>query len=832
MAAAMLRKLLLLMASFWLTLASVNAQCATCGNGVLDVGETSVNCPQDIPHGATCSSPCTQPTSFESTAGIRQAFDFVGTTTWTTAGLPAGWAFAGAPSPTTAGALPAADAYGAKAGLIQPNCSGSCTATNGFCIGNLASTQAVGAGGVSGKLGANFDGRANVATNLSYAALRGQSNPTLVSPTFDMSAVQGFKVQFWLFPSETSCGQLNSWGSCVGNAAFLDFSTNGGTAWSQVLQMDLNSSNIDMCSFNNSNTKWLNEGSWSRVCLTVYRTTTSPGNFYSLATGSSAASGIMVNSAFFTNAFKFRIRYSQTASCTAGITTTNPGRYLAIDFPVVTSGDEMIPCGISFANMCGYGADANDDGVGSSTLFSTATAFGTVRRGVHEAERGVEIFNSQNPATYASQNLSGSNFSTNFDLCNAEGGDKQCMDWRTNNNSQIVVYECITDWEAPTGATGINVQYFKGTTPASFGLSKVTAAGKTAQLGWRYSGFRFVTCGSSSDLNPGCNGYYFLSASLPTQFSRLFYALSMNSIGDSWTYYGASSCNHYFNGPYFAPIAVPDTLTGSGNYTICVGNSLLFTGLSRFCQDASGLTGTGSISVSGPNSYSDIITSGGQGSVPIVDAGVYTITASTPTSPAQCLNCSRLACITVSASDISNCGVVAYPGLTFWADLYGTDAVAVKWNMLHEEAVAAYEVQRHLPGGAWETIMQRSPESGSGGNYRYLDRNSVGGLHDYRLVVRKQNGETGSSEVVSVEMPFRQVVQVYPVPATEMLHVRVAGDQESFTAELYDIAGRKLIAAQVDGAVGDISVADLEAGIYLLKVVVAGKAHMAKVRVE
>ena len=350
--------------------AGLYGQCPTCGNGTVDGGETAANCPQDVAHAATCTSPCAQPGAFEATIGIRQAYDFVGTTTWTTAGLPVGWAFAGAPSPTTAGALPAGDAYGAKAGIIQPNCSGSCAATNGFCIGNLASNSAVGAGGSGGKLGANFDGRANVAANLSYAVLRGQNNPTLVSPTFDMSAVQGFKVQFWLFPSETSCGQGNSWGSCVGNAAFLDFSANGGTSWTQIMQMDLSSLSTDMCFNNSSNTKWLTESAWSRVCLTVFRSTTSPGNFYSLASGTSAASGIMVSSTYFTSGFKFRIRYSQTASCTSGITATNPGRYLAIDYPVITSGNQMIPCGISFSNMCGYGADANDDGVGSSTLFS------------------------------------------------------------------------------------------------------------------------------------------------------------------------------------------------------------------------------------------------------------------------------------------------------------------------------------------------------------------------------------------------------------------------------------------------------------------------------
>ncbi|HOY42118.1 MAG TPA: hypothetical protein PLX60_09660, partial [Chitinophagales bacterium] len=347
----------------------VISQCIdTCGNGISNSGETNLNCSQDIPHSPSCVSPCSQPTAFESTAGIRQSYDFTGTITYSTAGLPAGWTFAGAPTATTAGTLPVADTYGAKAGLIQPNCSGSCTGTNGFCIGNLASTVVVGAGGSAGKLGANFDGRSNVATNSSYAVLRGQNNPTLESPAFNFSAVQGFKIQFWLFPSETSCGQTNAWGSCVGNNAYLDFSSDNGTTWAQILTMNLSSTNSDMCSNNSTNTLWLNGSAWTRVCLTVFNSSTATGNFYTAAGAGTAASGIMVNNAYFTSTFKFRVRYAQTASCTAGISTTNPGRYLAIDYPVVTSGNEMIPCGISFVNMCGYGADNNDDGVGSSTL--------------------------------------------------------------------------------------------------------------------------------------------------------------------------------------------------------------------------------------------------------------------------------------------------------------------------------------------------------------------------------------------------------------------------------------------------------------------------------
>ncbi len=723
-------------------------QCITCGNGTIDAGETELNCPQDVAHQATCTSPCSQPTSFESTSGLRISLDFTGTTTYGAGSLPTGWSFAGAPSATTAGALPAADAYGAKAGLVQPNCSGSCTGTNGFCIGNLANSVAVGSGGSSGKLGANFDGRTNINQNLSYAVLRGQSNPTLVSQTFNVSSVEGFKIQFWLFPSESSCGQTNGWGSCTGNNAYLDFSSNGGTSWTQVLTMNLSSSNNDMCVNNSSNTLWLTGSSWSRVCLTVFKSAASPGNFYSAASSTSAASGIMMNSAYFTSTFKYRIRYSQSASCTGTVTTTNPGRYLAIDYPVFTSGNEMIPCGISFSNMCGYGADSNDDGVGSNTSTITSTAFGTVKRGLNQAERGVEILTSQT-AAYAAQNLTGSSFATNYDLCNAEGGDKQCIDWRTNNNFYTTVYECIADWEAPSG-TGINLKYFKGTTPMSTGMSKVTTAGKTASIGWRYSANRIVSCGSTSDLNPGCNGYSFSSGSLPTQFARGFYGLAINSIGQSWSYYGATSCSHYFNGPLFSPIAVPDTMSGSPDYITCNGGNPVFTGTVNYCSSSTGFSGSGQITITGPNGFSETIASGGIGLTPIVDEGTYTITPQVPNTPAQCLNCERPVCISVTNANLEICNLLPVELIHFQASC-DRNIITVDWCTASEFINDYFILESSSDGIHFKPVMQVQGKGTSTIKHCYQVKTEAGQAVNYFRLKQVDFDQTSkTSKIISV----------------------------------------------------------------------------------
>lgn len=792
-----------------------NSQCIDCGNGIADVGETSLNCPSDIAHGATCVSPCAQPSSFDSNAGLREAFDFVGTTTWSTSGLPAGWTFASGPSATTSGTLAAAgtDAYGAKAGLIQPNCSGSCTGTNGFCIGNLANSSTVFAGGTGGKLGANFDGRTNVNQNLSYAVLRGQGNPTLVSETFNMSAVEGFKVQFWLFPSETSCGQSNSWGSCVGNVAYLDFSSNGGTSWTQVLTMNLSSTNSDMCTNNSSNTLWLNGSAWSRVCLTVFESSTSAGNFYTAATGTTAASGIMVNSSYFTANFKFRVRYSQTASCTSGISATNPGRYLAIDYPVITSGDEMIPCGISFSKLCGYGLDDNDDEVGSSSGTAQTTVFGTVRRSPNQSERGVEIFNSQT-AAFANQNASGSNFTTNFDLCNAEGGDRQCIDWQSNNNFYSVVYECITDWEAPSG-TGINVSYYKGTTPQSFGLTKVTTAGKTAAIGWRYTGSRFVSCGATSDLNPGCNGYLFRSGSLPTQFSRGFYSLATNNLGQSWSYYGASSCGNYFSGPYFAPIATPEDVLGVPNYTVCDGTELFFTSDVSYCS-SSAFTGSSTIEITGPGGFSETITGGDTGTTPITTPGDYTLTAQAPATPVQCLDCGRSICVTVSQPDIDNCVTVLGIQLSSFSAQTVHEDVLLKWETVSETENDRFEVERSSNGmdfGMVDTVKSKG-SSNQTQNYQWLDEEPLRGISYYRLKAIDVDGKINYSSVVSTNFENSDV-KIIPNPNNGAF--QVIGLNGMNLLEVVDLKGNVLQQLESDQTNAYFNLVHAP-GVYFLKI--------------
>lgn len=779
-------------------------QCPNCGNHTIDSGESNLNCPQDVPQPPTCTS-CASIGTFDPNNGIRQTWDFVGTTTFSTTGLPAGWSFASAPSPSTSGAALANDVFGPRHGLVQPNCSGSCTGTNYFCIGNIANLVSSG----SQKLGGNFDGRTNVTQNLSYVVLRGANNPALVSPSFNFSGVESFKIQIWLNVSETSCGQMNSWGSCSGNQARLDFSADGGTTWSLNMLLTTSSSNVDMCNNSTTNTFWVQEGTWSRICVTVFRSASSPGNFYTFANANTAPSGIVVNNAYFTNNFRFRIVYLQSASCNNS-TTTNPGRYLAVDYPVVTSGNQVIPCGISFIKMCGFGEDNNDENVGSNTSTSTQIAFGTTRRGVNQAERGVEIFTSQN-ASFQSVNTSGASLPSNHNLCDSEGGDAICADWLSNNNSYFVVYECLTDFEPTSGSVQVN--YYKGASPQSFQLTKVTAAGKTPAIGWRWTGSRFINCSNSADLLPGCSGYYFSTTSLPLQFLRVFYGLSIDGLGRTYAYYGPNSCTHYFNGPFISPRTQLQATVSAPNYIACNGNQVAFIGISNFCQTSSAFTGSSTVSVFGPNNPNllfETINSNTLGNQPVTTPGEYVIVANAPNSPTQCLDCRQKICLNLTTADLDalNCNPLSIQFENFIL-LYNPEWVLLQWKFPSNE-ISHFNIQA---GNSPDNLKNigKITEFNANGNYdfkifreKYLW---------YRIEAVLNNGSSVFSTLKESQNSnsFYQVLKYQNrIQISNYLSMNIQ-------AQLMDLNGKIIKKIQSSEELIEIPVENLPKSLYLLE---------------
>lgn len=759
------------------------SQCSNCGNGIVDAGETINNCPSDVSRNATCSVPTSAPGGSGSQTGIRIVEDFTtASTTLTSTGLPTGWT-------TSTGT----DAFGQKQGLITP--TGSSSTGNKIC--SITST-----------LGADFDGKANSSSHPSFFILRGTGSKFLASPAYNMSAVEGFKIQFWLAGSSSSCG--GSFSSCSSAKAYLDFSSNGGSTWTQIMEMNSTGTSSDMC-YTNTNAVWFKDGSFSRVCLTVFKSSTSSGNYYPNADANSAGSGMMVNSVYFTANFKYRIRLE--GSC-GTISTTNPGTYLAIDYPIITSGNEMIPCGLSFSNMCGYGLDDNDDGVGSSTATTLTTVFGTTKRGVNHSERGVEILTSQN-ALFVPVNTTGSTLGSDYIFGNAEGGDQQCINWQSSGgNSVTAVYEVVSDFKPATG--GVQLKTYKNSSPVSINMTNVTASGKVPSIGWRYAALRFVNCSGSGsqDLNPGCNGYHFVTTSLPTSFGRTFYTLDINNSGKARSVYGATSCSNYFSGPTFAPIASPVDPFNDNSFVECSGDGLVFKANVDYCSPSM-FTGVATYEINGPAGFSETITSGETSSA-ITEPGEYTITGQTPTTPTQCLDCSRSVCVTVSQAQIDNCIVPLFNDNYLFTGQWKSSHNYLNWQVDSDFNHSHFELERSFDGVYFEPIasIDHSTTKSTSGFVDFKDFNYQLGVNYYRLKVFDFNGKQIYSRVISVNASSIGV-KVYPNPTKGIINVLELPDNAQ--VDVVDLSG-KLIQQYIPSSKSLTIYLAENAGIYFINV--------------
>jgi hypothetical protein len=828
-----------------------NAQCPTCGNGIIDVGETSVNCPVDVigtNMTASCSSPCAQPAGKDPIAGQRLiGIDFSTATTAyysplgaTAATLPqtlvGGWTFAGAPSATTSGLVPASDAFGNQTGVVFPT---SCCANNqnGFVTASFSSSGTPGAGGCSGLLGANFDGQLNTGSNPSMAVLRGGSGgtkPTLNSPIYNTGTVNVFKIQFFI-GANTTPGL--GWNCATNPSVFLDFSVNG-TNWTQIMQLKTGTSS-DMCSGATSNTSWFTEGSWSRVCLTVFKTAASgnhiAGNYYANAASNTAPSGIMVDPQWFNAGFRYRLRYvsngcdgNTAASNFAGIKPPgNPGRYVYVDFPVFTSGSECIPCGLSFTNMCGFGNDNNDDGVGSD-LFTTSTVpIGTLRRGVNMAEKGVEIF------TLNGTSLTGSIFSTNDNLCDAEGTDKQCI-----TNGGIAIQFLITQDYQPSGSCSSvsipTVNYYKlaghgasTATAQSVQMSPVTAAAKVNIIGWRSRATIFMNCNTTNlDLFGACNGYLF---TLPTAINqpRGFYNLYIdNTTGKSTSVYGATStCRGYFGGPAIAPISDVDlTQVGTVDGTACAsGVGLVFTADALLCNGAPVSTMNVSIFSLPSLTLHSQHNSGADGTIAITVPGDYLIETQ-PTGAGNmynCIDCKRKVCVTVTQAMIDAC-VVLPISLQEWYGIPLLTGNELYWKVTNESELDYYDLQRSTDGQTFETI--KTVDALGSGQYTYQDKDAAQGWTYYRLLTISFDGSAETSNIIVVQRnEVNEGFLVYPIPAKNILSVQLDNEAASTEAiiEISGLFGNKLLEYKFPLSVGinnmDIPLQKLPAGTYQLR---------------
>ncbi|WP_416441460.1 S8 family peptidase [Phnomibacter sp. MR] len=118
----------------------------------------------------------------------------------------------------------------------------------------------------------------------------------------------------------------------------------------------------------------------------------------------------------------------------------------------------------------------------------------------------------------------------------------------------------------------------------------------------------------------------------------------------------------------------------------------------------------------------------------------------------------------------------------------------------------------------------------SSNNFTAEDTQPLSGENYYRIKITLSNGNVVYSAIETVYMPENNGLAVYPNPVALGQPIRIINTMsgEFPIAELYDFTGRKISSTALEGFINTIHTSYLHRGIYLLKLIQAGKTISVK----
>jgi len=148
--------------------------------------------------------------------------------------------------------------------------------------------------------------------------------------------------------------------------------------------------------------------------------------------------------------------------------------------------------------------------------------------------------------------------------------------------------------------------------------------------------------------------------------------------------------------------------------------------------------------------------------------------------------------------------------------------VNLLWETATETNSWKFEVERSSDGVAFEKIIS-TPAAGNSNtpiSYLQTDRSPLPGISYYRLIETDFDGQTQTSQVVSVNLDGKNTgspLQVFPNPASH--EVYVIGMQPSSVIELYDFKGDLMSrrSTENNNEIFKIDLSTYSKGIYFLK---------------
>lgn len=143
-------------------------------------------------------------------------------------------------------------------------------------------------------------------------------------------------------------------------------------------------------------------------------------------------------------------------------------------------------------------------------------------------------------------------------------------------------------------------------------------------------------------------------------------------------------------------------------------------------------------------------------------------------------------------------------------------AATLSWKTATEKNFSHFDIERSSDGIVYQAIGKQSAK-GSNSSYSFTDNTLAEGQVMYRLKIVDYDGAAAYSSIVKLNADcHKRALTVSPNPATDQIVVN--GMKEGDRLSIYDAQGRLVIAESVKHTNQVMSIGNLAAGFYLIKV--------------
>ncbi|CAN5555662.1 hypothetical protein BH11BAC3_BH11BAC3_40000 [soil metagenome] len=162
------------------------------------------------------------------------------------------------------------------------------------------------------------------------------------------------------------------------------------------------------------------------------------------------------------------------------------------------------------------------------------------------------------------------------------------------------------------------------------------------------------------------------------------------------------------------------------------------------------------------------------------------------------------------------------------------DQVQLNWTINAETALGKYEIEHSADGIQFTTIGSTAATGIH--DYNWLHTTPLTGDNYYRLKIIAIDGSFAYSNIRLVNFTASIPVTVYPIPATDVVHLNVAGNilNKPASLYLYSFDGRVLFRKNISSLANkeSLDVSHFPNGQYILKITAGNKVVVKKVEIN